>query len=168
MRDGINENIDLSKTAGSVLLDSKMGSILNRHTNELKVSQQLIKSQVFLHKTRIGWNLTIKEEINTLLLMYQKHLTKKYFFRTYDNVTKSKLFVTDQLLKKLKENTYENFFNHVYGISTTNILSRHRDLYFIQTIGQFFKRHNQTKGALLLDNIFFRLNEKNRENTISV
>lgn len=100
-----------------------------------------------------NWNPETRGKINNLLLSYTKHLSKKYFFRSKDQVTESKKYITTDLLNKLNSYTLENFYQHVFGISTTNILGKHRDTTIIQKIGQFFKRHNKTEGTLLLENI---------------
>lgn len=130
--------------------------------NEIINFVPLIDNQIVFAESKLeNWNPETKKKITDLILVYQKHLTKKYCFRL-DDFTESKKFITKKLLSKLSTNgTYESFFEYVYGVSTANILNKHRDLSIIQKIGQFFKRHNKTEGTLLLDNIFSMLNENN-------
>lgn len=138
--------------------------------SEVKLkNQQLIEQALINHQltskeenTLNNWNLETKEKIKNLLLSYQKHLTKTYFFRASNSIMNSKQSIAVGLLNRLNS-TYQDFSDHVYGISTTNILSQHRDSAIIQKIGQFFKHHNKTAGALLLEDILSNLNNQNKK-----
>ncbi|MGC1854905.1 MAG: hypothetical protein WA659_05995 [Candidatus Aquirickettsiella sp.] len=177
-----NQQESCSSKQDTELLLSKIE--INEHNNvsitnksEFESSQKNVQSTsisvqptynclITKEESSSNWNPEVKEKINNLLLSYTKHLSKKYFFRSNDQVTKSKKYITTDLLNKLNGYTPENFYNHVYGISTNDILNKHRDISIIQKIGQFFKRHNKTEGTLLLENIVSTLNENNTMITI--
>ncbi|WP_342147135.1 hypothetical protein [Rickettsiella endosymbiont of Aleochara curtula] len=114
------------------------------------------------------WNPETKKKITNLLEAYQKHLATKYFFRSNDYITESKKFITTTLLTNLKSFMPGEFYDHVYGFSTSDILRKHRDTTIIQKIGHFFKRHNKTEGTLLLKNIFSALENNHMKDTLSV
>lgn len=115
-----------------------------------------------------AWNPETKNKITNLLEAYQKHLATKYFFRSNDQITESKKFITTTLLTNLKSFTPGEFHGRVYGFSASDILHKHRDTTIIQKIGHFFKRHNKTEGTLLLKNIFSTLENNSVRNTLSV
>ncbi|MEN9448600.1 MAG: hypothetical protein RJA25_1890 [Bacteroidota bacterium] len=149
----------LNTTVGlAVIPQAEEKIIASIHTN-----QNLIPSQDKLD----DWNAETKINITMLLFAYQKKLTKKYFFRSNDHITDSKKYITADLLDKLNGSP-ENFYSHAYGISTANILNKHRDITIIQRIGQFFKCHNKTKGTLLLENILSTLENDLLRNSLSV
>ena len=149
----------LNNTVGlTVIPQAEEKIIASIHTNQSSIPRQ---------DKLDDWNAETKKNITTLLLAYQKHLTKKYFFRSNDHITNSKKYITADLLDKLNDSP-ENCYNHAYGISTANILNKHRDITIIQKIGKFFKRHNKTEGTLLLENIFSMLENNPVRNTQSV
>lgn len=163
--DGVQ--LDVEVDISNILVD--LATSRQDETAEI-ISEQSKNIQIVPVENKIyDWSPDAKKNITDLLLAYQKHLTKKYFFRSNDQITDNKKSITTALLAKLNTDTSKNFFDHVYGISTTNILNKHRDISIIQKIGQFFKHHNKTEGTLLLENIFSTLNENNTtRNTLSI
>jgi hypothetical protein len=110
-----------------------------------------------------------QKKITDLILTYQKHLTKKYCFRTDDKKTSYKEHYIKLLLGVLKISTPENFIAYLSLEVINNTLAQHRDFSIIQKIGQFFKRHNKTEGTLLVETIFSTLNENiTARNTLSI
>src|SRR5436190_1481986 len=160
--DSMGNDLDESETLSLVSEIGKENEL--KLTNKQRNEQGLINHQ-FASKeenTLNNWNLKTKEKVKNLLLSYQKHLTKTFFFRASNSIMNSKQSIVVDLLVRL-DSTYQDFFDHVYGISTTNILNQHRDSAIIQKIGQFFKRHNKTTGTLLLEDILANLNNQNKK-----
>ncbi len=111
------------------------------------------------------WNADAKNRINDLLIAYQKHLSQKFFFRN-NEIQNVKLSITESLLEKLQYDTYKSFSDFFEINKGKKILETHRDLLVIQKIGQFFKCHNKTEGTLLLENIFFTLENNPLRNSV--
>ncbi|WP_342220371.1 hypothetical protein [Rickettsiella endosymbiont of Miltochrista miniata] len=111
------------------------------------------------------WNADAKNRINDLLVAYQKHLSQKFFFRN-NEIQNVKLSITESLLEKLQYDTYKSFSDFFESNKGKKILETHRDLLVIQKIGQFFKCHNKTEGTLLLENIFFTLENNPLRNSV--
>ena len=114
------------------------------------------------------WNSVTKKKLADLLFVYQKQLTKKYFFREHDSKTHYKEFYTKLLLHVLEKDTCENFILSLSLPCINNALAEQRDFPIIQKIGQFFKRHNKSEGTLLLENILSTLDNGPSRNTLSV
>lgn len=174
-----NENVSSSENSFISTDSDSMGSnsdseklpVLAEETDKNVINSVPIVSEddssSLEEKNLSQWNPEIREKINHLLLDYQKHLTKQYFFRS-KTITMTKQSMTTVLLNKLNNSTLNEFTEHM-NFTTTNILNEHRDSSFIQKLGFFFKNHSETKGAQLLNNIIKELKENHLEiNILSV
>lgn len=162
--DGIaKEVVDAAQLDSGVDRHDTSVDLVTSRQEEIAASIPSISNPIATKSKSYNWNSKAKKEITDLLVGYQKHLSQKFFFR--NNTAKiEKLFITEDLLEKIKQDTYKNFSDCLENINTKKILETHRDLPIIQKIGKFFKGHSKTEGTLLLENILSSLNE----NTIAI
>lgn len=167
LEDEIDKNVVNDQTVSNTMVNEVKLACDHQEQLGILTAVQPMNNQFISRKDNAtNWSSETKEKISNLLLEYQKHLAKQYFFRSSE-ITKQS--ITTVLLNKLQKSTAQEFSEHVFDISTTNILKKHRDSSFIQKLGYFFKRQSETKGTLLLNNIVNELNEDHlKTNILSV